>query len=103
MASLVHEAYPTGIERLADARRAYRRAVRGAPLRRSRLEDEVARHMRPAVPVLLLCGALLPALVATRAQPQRDGEPQGLTGCVLAPDGTPVSGGRAMAQSVRST
>jgi Carboxypeptidase regulatory-like domain len=58
----------------------------------------VARHTRPTLPVLLLASALLPASVATRAQPQRAAEQSGLSGYVVAPDGTPVPGGRVVIQ-----
>ena len=55
--------------------------------------------MKPVLQVLLLVSALLPASVATRAQPQRDAEEIGLSGYVLAPDGTPVSSGSVLIQS----
>src|SRR3989304_5818129 len=59
--------------------------------------DHIA--MKPVLQVLLLVSALLPASVATRAQPQRDAEEIGLSGYVLAPDGTPVSSGSVLIQS----
>src|SRR5262249_28025878 len=46
--------------------------------------------------LLLLVNALAPAPAETGAQPQPD---PGVTGYVLAPDGTPVSGGTVIAQS----
>lgn len=55
-------------------------------------------HTRPVLQVLLLVTALLPASVATRAQPQRAAEELGLSGYVLAPDGTPVSSGSVVIQ-----
>ena len=54
----------------------------------------MAGHTRPTFPVLMLASALLPASFATSAQPQRDIEQPGVSGYVLAPDGTPVSDGR---------
>ncbi|HUF50723.1 MAG TPA: carboxypeptidase-like regulatory domain-containing protein, partial [Longimicrobiales bacterium] len=49
--------------------------------------------------MLLLVSALVPAIGATRAQPQRADGPLGLSGYVLAPDLTPVSGGSVVLQS----
>jgi Carboxypeptidase regulatory-like domain len=59
----------------------------------------MARHLKPILQVVLLLNALLPTTVVTRAQPQRDSQPVGLSGYVLAPDGTPVSDGRVAIQS----
>lgn len=55
--------------------------------------------MKPVLLVLLLVSALLSATVATRAQPQREVEEIGLSGYVLAPDGTPVSDGSVVIDS----
>jgi hypothetical protein len=59
----------------------------------------MARHVKPILQIVLLISALPPASLATRAQPQRDAEQPGVSGYVLAPDGTPVSGGRVSIQS----
>ena len=57
----------------------------------------------PALLVLLLVNALLPASAAT--EPQRVAEEPGVSGYVLAPDGTPVSRGSVVIQQpgARST
>lgn len=47
--------------------------------------------------LLLLFTTLLGAAVTPAAQPRRDADELGLRGYVLAPDGTPVSGGRVLA------
>ena len=49
--------------------------------------------------VLLLVNAVAPVSVATGAQPRPVVEEPGVSGYVLAPDGTPVSGGTVFAQS----
>jgi hypothetical protein len=61
----------------------------------------MGRRLQPILHVVLLLSALVPTPVATqtRPQPQRDAQPLGLSGYVLAPDGTPVSGGRVVVQS----
>jgi carboxypeptidase family protein len=48
---------------------------------------------------LLLVNALLPVSAATGAQPQPVVEEPGVSGYVLAPDGTPASGGTVVARS----
>jgi hypothetical protein len=78
------------------------------PMRSQRLTTHRTRlHARHTVPVLyvLLLGHTLLASVAVRAQPQRERDELGVSGYVLAPDGTPVSAGTVMIQSrgVRET
>src|SRR6185503_15173280 len=49
--------------------------------------------------LILLVNALAAASATTRAQPQRIEQEPGVSGYVLAPDGTPVSGGTVVTQS----
>jgi hypothetical protein len=56
-----------------------------------------------AILLLLLVNTAAPASAAPRAQLPRVGEEVGITGYVLAPDGTPVSGGSVVMDSGRTT
>jgi len=64
------------------------------PVTIHRLEVCVALSTKPILPVLLLASALVPTSTSTRAQPQREAEPIGVSGYVLVPDGTPISAGQ---------